>query len=260
MKNTYTDLNTQAREIFLKCGAKPLYEIDGKIYQPLDGYRLKEYKKKNEKAPLERGIMVDGEYYVIPAEAERILNIGDKRIKYHLKKPHALIRKHQKGDRTYYCVQDMINYFGDKLNPFAALVKNPKESFRYLYKNGVNILAGDLGTIYNLDTYKDIGGEAPSGNGHLQVSIGGILLGSHKIIAEAWCDNKLNKDVVHHINGIKTDNRAENLIYVTSAQHGRAGVLLSAKEIAATDEEKVRTEKKYDDYIAMIREENKFEY
>ncbi|MDF2931245.1 MAG: prophage LambdaSa2, endonuclease family protein [Chryseobacterium sp.] len=42
----------------------------------------------------------------------------------------------------------------------------------------------------------------------------------HRIIAEAFVDRKKDeKYVVNHINGIKTDNRIENLEWVTSSQN-----------------------------------------
>lgn len=66
--------------------------------------------------------------------------------------------------------------------------------------------------------------------GYLQVAIGKRKLSAHRLVAFAWCDGYFEGACVDHVNGIRTDNRPENLEWVTLAENqarsyrnGRAG-------------------------------------
>lgn len=74
-------------------------------------------------------------------------------------------------------------------------------------------------------------------NGYLIIttSINGKrkAISSHRLIATSWIPNPLNKPQVNHINGIKDDNRVENLEWCTASENGlhafRTGLSIQPK-------------------------------
>lgn len=78
---------------------------------------------------------------------------------------------------------------------------------------------GDQGTVLStIGTFKE---RKPSkaGRGYLQVNIKDHHYYIHRLVAETWIGNPDNLPAIDHINRIKTDNRVENLRFVTYGQN-----------------------------------------
>lgn len=57
------------------------------------------------------------------------------------------------------------------------------------------------------------------GNGYYQIQIFSKPHSAHRLVAKAFIPNPKNKEQINHKNGIKTDNRVENLEWLTRSEN-----------------------------------------
>ena len=68
------------------------------------------------------------------------------------------------------------------------------------------------------------------GNGYLQVNIFSKQVSAHRCVAFAFIDKPIGKDFVNHKNGIKDDNRVENLEWCTQSENCKHSFVIGLQD------------------------------
>lgn len=94
------------------------------------------------------------------------------------------------------------------------------ENVKVTYKKHpkFKIICASDGNIFSLKTLKPRS-LWKTRLGYTQLAIGRTSYLSHRLIADVFLDNPLDKKEVNHKNGIKHDNRVENLEWVTRREN-----------------------------------------
>lgn len=159
--------------------------------------------------------MNDGKVFSSMKDASKNYGIPYISVQRSIKENRAILNR--KDNKTYqFCTVDDEKDFKENIS----------EEWKYI-SGSDNCYVSSFGNLkHNGETIR----QHYDSEGYLRASVTGVgRKRVHQFVAEYFVENTENKPYINHINGIKDDNRAENLEWVTpkenSVHAGKQGLL-----------------------------------
>ena len=81
-------------------------------------------------------------------------------------------------------------------------------------------------------------------DGYIKLIVDGKRIFQHRAVLEKYLGRKLEQnEIVHHLNGIRTDNRIDNLVVLNSNEHPRKSYIHILQERIRQLEQEIETAK-----------------
>lgn len=97
----------------------------------------------------------------------------------------------------------------------------------------------------------------PSMDGYFQVALWkdskAKFFRVHRLVAQAFISNPDNKPLINHINGIKTDNKAENLEWCTLLENKHHAITTGLEKVIGHENHNAKAVAQYDKDGALIK-------
>ena len=175
---------------------------------------------------------------------------------------------YRKGDAKAVCKEELLAFVeksryvsifgymdldeGDSLRPLDSFNAIPLFSNPMKYETSHAYMVSCYGRIFNITSGIELS-QSNAAHGYKQVSLNCyekcFPARVHRLVAFVWCENGKNKAEVHHIDGIKENNRADNLIFLTVEEHNLADKMLA-------EAKRKKDFKDYNQYIECMRKDN----